>query len=402
MSSSTPEIASRAAAANAGGRGDRRLFWQAVPTVAALAVCVLLAVPPVLDHLRAAALLIRFADEKAQGGLADFGRHAVAEEPAFVEAPSGRVPARIYRPVGVEDAPGVVLVHGVHRLGIEEPRLQRFARAIAASGVIVLTPEVAEIADYRVDPRSIETIGAAAETLERRLPAGHPPGVMGMSFAGGLSLLAASDPRFAPHIGFVVAVGAHDDLARVSRFFATDLVEPPEGPPTHLKAHPYGALVLIYGRADRFFPPEDVDAARDAIRLWLWEEHDEARARAEALSPASRAKVKLLFDGQIDEVAPEMLAEIGRDGAAMATVSPHGHLAGLKVPVFLLHGAGDTVIPAAETEWIAREVPPSTLRSALVSPALVHVELGSGTPASEKWALVHFMARVLEETESGG
>ena len=43
-----------------------------------------------------------------------------------------------------------------------------------------------------------------------------------MSFAGGLSLLAAADPRFAEDVGFVVAVGAHHDLARVSRFFATD------------------------------------------------------------------------------------------------------------------------------------------------------------------------------------
>ena len=86
----------------------------------------------------------------------------------------------------------------------------------------------------------------------------------------------------------------------------------------------------------------------------------------------------------------------------MGLVSPRGHLAGLGVPVFLLHGAGDTVIPSAETEWIAREVPPSMLRSALVSPALVHVEMGPGTPLGQQWELVHFMARVLEEAEATG
>ena len=34
--------------------------------------------------------------------------------------------------------PGVVVVHGVHWKGIDEPRLQRFAATIAASGVAVI------------------------------------------------------------------------------------------------------------------------------------------------------------------------------------------------------------------------------------------------------------------------
>jgi dienelactone hydrolase len=363
--------------------------------LAALALALGLAYRPAVAHLRSAALLLHFADEHATGRLADFGRHPITEEPATVETGHGPARARFYLPEGVSDPPGVVLVHGVHRLGIEEPRLQRFARAVAASGLVVLTPEVEEIADYRVDPRSIDTIGAAAAALQQRT--GGRPGVMGMSFAGGLSLLAAADPRFAAHIGFVVSIGGHDDLARVSRFFATSQVERPDGSTTPLAAHGYGALVLVYGRAERFFPPEDVPAARDALRLWLWDDRDAARTRAEALSPASWAKLDVLFEGPMDLVAPEMLEEIERSRGEMTTVSPRGHLAGMTVPVFLLHGAGDTVIPAAETEWIAAEVPPSMLRSALVSRALVHVELGSDTPLSQKWELVHFMAGILEE-----
>jgi dienelactone hydrolase len=369
---------------------------------AALLVFVLfaaLAVRPVSATLRAASLLARFADEHASGALVDLGRHEVREEPATVETSRGPARARLYLPEGAADAPGVVLVHGVHRLGIDEPRLVRFARAVASSGVVVLTPEVQEIADYRVDPASIETIGAAARTLRARLGTGKA-GVMGMSFAGGLALLAAADPRFADEIGFVVAVGAHADLARVSRFFATDAVEAPDGSRVPMHAHGYGALVMIYGNADRFFPAGDVDAAKDAIRLWLWDDHDAARARAEALGPEAWAKVDALFDGRIDLVAPELLAETERDHEAMERVSPHGKLGGVRAPVFLLHGAGDTVIPAAETAWLAAEVPADLLREALVSPAIVHVEMDAGTSASDEWALVRFMARVLEEADA--
>jgi dienelactone hydrolase len=372
---------------------SRRLRLASIPVVIALAAALL--VGPVVSHLRAASLLLRFADEHAQGGIADLGRHEVDEEAATVESPNGPVKARLYRPRGVADPPGIVLLHGVHRLSIAEPRLVRFARAVSATGVLVLTPEIKEIADYRVDPRSIDTIGAAAASLAART--GGRPGVMGMSFAGGLALLAAADPRFAESIGFVVAIGAHDDLARVSRFFATNEAPRPDGPPLHLQAHGYGTLVLVYQRAERFFPAEDVAAARDVIRLWLWDDRDAARARMKDLGAPARAKMDLILDGPMEKLAPEVLSVVDQDAQAMTTVSPRGHLSALKVPVFLLHGAGDTVIPASETEWIAREVPPDLVRNVLVSPALVHVELGPGTPASQKWDLVHFMAGVLTE-----
>jgi len=372
--------------------------------LAAFLLALEIGLAPVAAHVRAASLLLRFADEHATGGLAGLGRHAVDEELLDFETVNGPARGRIYRPRGVSAAPSsvgsVVLVHGVHRLGIEEPRLTRFARALASSGLVVLTPQVEEIADYRVDPRSIDTIGAAAAALDART--GGRAGVMGMSFAGGLSLLAAADPRYAAGIGFVVAIGGHHDLARVSRFFATNQIDRPDGSTTHLEAHGYGALVLIYGRIERFFSAEDAPAARDAIRLWLWDDRPAARLRAEALSPEGKATMAIVLDGRADQLAPEMLAVIERDRAGMGQVSPRGHLAGMGVPVFLLHGAGDTVIPSAETEWIAREVPPAMLRSALVSPALVHVELGPGTPAGQQWDIVHFMAGVLEEAEATG
>ncbi len=366
-----------------------------VAALLALALVVLM-IRPTRAHVRAASLLVRFADAGATGALAAYDNHAVVESDVSVPLAQGETRGRIYTPVGVSDPPGLVLLHGVHRLGIDEPRLQRFARAIAAAGVEVLTPEIREIADYRVDPRSIDTIGAAAASLRARLGRGRV-GVMGMSFAGGLSLLAAADPRFENDIGFVVAIGAHDDLGRVIRFFATDTIVQPDGVTVNLKAHEYGALVMIYGNAERFFPAADLDAARDALRLRLWEQPEAARERARALGPGSRELVEALFEGRLDAVRPALLAAIEPGRETLGRVSPHGHLASIHVPVFLLHGKGDTVIPAAETLWLAAEVPPDELRAVVISPAIVHVEIQGHPPLIEQWELVHFMAGVLAE-----
>ena len=345
----------------------------------ALAVGLLLALAvlwrPASAHLRAASFLVRFTDPDAHSLLTDTRRHAVAEQ-SFTLA-GGR--ARLYLPADVPlaDAPGVVVVHGVHCKGIDEPRLQRFARTMAATGVVALTPEVAELCDYRVDPTSIDTIGEAARALSERL-GGRRVGVLGMSFAGGLSLIAATDPRYAPSFAFVVTVGAHDDLGRVLRFFTTSEAPRPDGTTVHLQAHAYGPAVVLYSHVEDFFPQADVETARDALRAWLHEDFDGARARALPLSPEAAATMERVFDRDSAALAPALRAEIERLEPTFAAVSPDAHLAGVHVPVYLLHGAGDSVIPSTETEWLAHDAPPAMVRGVLVSRAIEHVELESG------------------------
>jgi acetyl esterase/lipase len=344
--------------------------------VFALAALAVLLVRPASHHARAAGLLVSFSDPDAKA--------EVLEDRFLMDG----VPARVYRPVGIAEgeAPGVVLVHGVHHLGIDEPRLERFARSICAAGVVVLSPEIAELSDYRVAPASIETVGRAVRVLERRLGK-KKVGLMGVSFGGGLSLLTAADPRFRDEIAFVVAVGAHSDLARVSTFFAADP-----------KAHEYGATVLVYTHASEFFPPSDVPVAREALRLWLHESRDDARRAAAELSPSSREKVEKLFAADLASLRPELLAAIARLRDPMAEMSPHGRLGDLRANVYLLHGEGDKVIPASETLELAKDVPLARLRAVLVTPAIQHVELKGPTPM-DKWDLVHFMGRVLGEAE---
>jgi dienelactone hydrolase len=361
--------------------------------LAAIVLSIGVLVRPIEAHVRAASLLTRFS----AGG--DNKSARVREDAFTFEGARGKVRTRIYTPIDVRDAPGIVMVHGVHRLGIDEPRLIRFARTIAESGVTVMTPDIDELRDYHVDPRSIDTIGESAHAFREKLS--QPKiGIMGMSFAGGLAILAAADPRYAPDIGFVVSVGGHDDLARVSRFFATNRVETFDGKKSDFKAHEYGPLVLVYSRIDDFFAPQDTTVAKDALRLWLWEDRDAARVRAKDLSRVAKEKMDALFDGHIDRVAPEILAEIERRGDVMSKVSPHGHLENLTVPIFLLHGSGDSVIPATEAMWLAHDVPKNRLFDVLVSAAIQHVELEGKPSFWDQLALVHFMAEVLEQADA--
>lgn len=371
--------------------------------ISALILIALLVSPAALffgggrEYLRADALLERIADGHGDGRLADYDRHPVDEVDTTIPGSQGATPGRLYIPREVSSPPAMVIVHGIHRLGIHEPRLMAFSQAISASGILVLTPELKDIADYRITEQSIDEIGAAAHLLHERT--GEKVGIMGLSFSGGLSLLAASNPKYSGDIGFVVSIGGHHDLARVSEFLATDKIPRPDGTVEELKAHEYGALVLVYSHPEDFFSSSDVDLARQAVRLQLWEKPDEARAAASRMTPAGRAKIELLLAHKKDALADELLASVRKHAAEMARVSPHGNLAGLHAPALLLHGFGDTVIPTSETLWLEREVPQPFMRAALITPLLSHVDVAKNATVTDKLALVRFIAAMLDEAD---
>lgn len=308
------------------------------------------------------------------------------------------VPARMYHAARGANAPGIVLCHGIHRLGIDEPRLGRFSRALATSGINVLTPRIDALTDYRIDAASVPTIDVAARALATRLGRSRV-GVMGFSFAGGLALVAASRPDTSRAIGLVVAVGAHDELARVTRFFGSGQTTTPDGRPFTMTPHEYGPLVLAYGAASEFFDEVDVPIARDAMRLKLWEKHDEAKREAEKLSPPGRERWEQLVSGNRAAVAPILERLAARHEATFRAASPHGKLADVRVPVFLLHGAGDSVIPPSETLWLASQVGPERLRDSLVSPIIQHVELHGEPSLLDRFRIVHFLSGVLTELD---
>lgn len=359
--------------------------------------CLLLvALPPAERTLRASALLLRMGSHGPPSGLAAYNLASFEESRGELVTPRGAVRTRTYRPTGRQDAPALVLLHGLHRLGVDEPRLQGFARAIASSGVLVHTPEIAELIDYRVEASSVETIGEAAKQAGA-LAGRSRVGVMGFSFAGGLALLAAADPRYQEAIGFTVAVGGHHDLERVARFFIEDRIPTVDGGELAMKAHDYGLLVLLYGATRDFFSAEDTPGAHEALRLWLAGDRDGARKAAEGLSAPGKQKMEKVFAERGAELADEVRGVLAGKKEGMAAVSPRDQLRGVSGGVYLLHGAGDNVIPPSEALWLARSVPPSRLRAVLVSPAIQHVELQGKPSWLEQARVVSFMTSLLDE-----
>jgi dienelactone hydrolase len=350
---------------------------------------------PISRRVRAGFLLLALS---AQHGKGETPKAALplVEQDVSLPGRDGPIRARIYRRADLGRAPGLVISHGVHYRGIDERRLVPFARELARSGRVVLTPELRDLTDYRITPQGVGIISDAVLWLsrQRQLVSDEKVGMMGFSFAGGLSLVAASRPELEGKVEWVTSVGGHHDLRRVLHFLVSNEIETPTGI-VHEKAHEYGLVVVLYGNIEHFVDAPDRETLRDALRLWLHEDRSAAVARASQRTTESGERLFwLLENGELQTLRPELERLVAEHRDELAALSPRGKLADIAAPVYLLHGSADSVIPPSETEWADQELRDAP-HQALVSPLLEHVEVSKSAALAQQLALVDFMSRLM-------
>lgn len=372
----------------------RALRWIAVGAAAAACVGAAAWGPSVL---RAAVLLAASVGLYDTGGLPEVLSHPVRVEPESIALPRGQLRSSKYTPIGVQRPPVAMLVHGAHPRGIDEPRLVAFARALAAAGLEVHTPELPELLAFQLTPRLVQDMSACAARLSRT--SGRRVGAFGVSFAGGLLLLAGADEPGAGALDYVVALGAYADLRRLARHYAGESIMAPDGRRVDDRLDPYGARILATAYAEDLFARHEAEEARRALRLHLAERYrDSAQVRA-GLSPAAQARLDEVLKSPSAALRARLRAIVQQHAAALAAVSPAGRLRPLRVPVFLLHGRADPIIPSVESEWLAREVPEDALERVLITPVLRHAETQGAPALIESVRLAVFIAAVLREAE---
>ena len=373
--------------------------------VALIAVPVALAVSAYAahDYFEATAFVIRAA------GMQGFARRAaaleaeqVAESPASLRWRGGELRGRTYIPADISGRP-ILLVPGVHAGGIDEPRLINFAREIAATGHPVTTAELPDLIRYQMSPRTTDMIedGAdwvAAQWRDRMPPDRQAVGLMGISFAGGLAVVAAS--RMNDRAAWVLSFGGHGDLPRTLRYLCTG--QQPDGsmrPP-----HDYGVVIILLGVADRLVPPDQAEPLREAVRTFLRASHldmvdkakgalefERARTLGAQLPEPARTLMGWVNERNVAQLGPALLPHVAAMGGDLS-LSPERNPPP-RAPVYLLHGADDNVIPAAESAVLAADLRTRGARVVqLASPLITHAEVDHPPGAVEIWRLIRFWA----------
>jgi hypothetical protein len=347
----------------------------------------------------------------------------VAESIKQIPTRHGPVDVRMYRPTVNATRRTVTLVPGVHMDGIREPRLVGMAEDLAASGFSVMTVSTPDLQRFQITPRSTDIIEDAATWLAANEPTSDGKvGMLGISFSGGLSLVAAGRAGLRDKVSFVMSFGGHGDLSRVMTYLCSG--NAPAMPPlgdaaadvagaehiTIKPPHDYGVAVALLSFADRVVPAAQVEPLRGGIMTFMTASSldmvDKARAATEftrarelatALLEPARTLMNYVNDRAVDKLGPVLLPVIEKidDPVALAALSPE-RATPPAAPVFLLHGAEDNVIPSVETVLLAQYYRGKTPVRAVLSGLITHAEVDKSAAATEVWRLVGFWKELME------
>ena len=320
--------------------------------------------------------------------------YTVAETERLVRVPVAHtsIRARVYAPLRTSRQT-VLLVSGLHPAGIDEPRLMALARELAKTNVTVVIPEIPELRQFDITPALTDRIEEAAVWLATEsgmAPTGRI-GLMGVSFSGGLSLVAAGRPSLRNHVSYVLSFGGHDDLPRVLRYLCTGIEAAPGGataaPYTTAprSPHDYGVAIILLGIADRLVPPDQAAALRAGGRRFLWasaldqvdkpqaeREFAALRVLARDLPEPSRTLLEYVNNRDVARLGPRLLPYIAFYGDAPALSASRSPKP--SAPVFLLHGRDDNVIPAVESKYLAARLRGQTSVRLLVTDLISHAD----------------------------
>lgn len=268
----------------------------------------------------------------------------------------------VYRPMDRDVVGSLLVVPGLHYAGPLDPRMDRFARVLAASGIFVLAPRLPDFTALILDRRVFDDTLRAWKTLESLpdRPAGRP-GVFSISFGSLPSLWLASASSAASSVGSLIVFGGYADFGDTLRFCLHGRPgaahDPLNRPVVFMNLMPY-----LEGRPDE---PHELFAAlrRYVEATWgkpemkvdgCWQ--DVAREIGKGLSTEFVAMYNMAtgLDRDTEGLVDRALVQAA-DG--FSWLDPRPLLPRVACPVDLIHGADDDVIPYEHAWTLAGGLP---------------------------------------------
>ena len=297
-------------------------------------------------------------------------------------------PGNLYLPPSfavddLSEAAGMVLVPGASPGGKDEPLLIAFAKILAASGYIVLVPDLPGLRDQQVSPSHADDIADAANYLSGRL-GNKKVAVAAISYAVGPAVIATTLPEGARSIAFILGIGGYYDATAATIYITTGNIRDADGVWQVRTPNAYGKWVFVWSNLGRIASPADRALLDTLVRRKFDDPNAPVDDLVVSLGPEGQAVWALLANTDPARV-PELIGTLPqriRDALAGLDLAQRD-LSGVQAELLLVHGADDPILPPEGSIALAAAVPHSRL---YLIDALTHVEL-SLRSLDDAWAL---------------
>lgn len=277
-----------------------------------------------------------------------------------VKIPHGErtIAADLYFLANGKKRAAILLTHGIIEAGKDDPRLIRFAHALARTGFAVLVPELRGMKSLKVVMSDVDDIVASFRYLTalHDLVDEKKAGLLGFSYAAGPTLMAAATPEVRKQVKFVASFGGYYDPVNVIRFITTGHYEYGKERGV-LKPEPYGKWIFFINNLDYVESPKDRSLLEKIFTLEQEGKKEKIKPYLEQLSPQGAALYQLLInpdprrvEALVEKIDPRVRGYLEK--LSMAPVIPS-----IQAYLIIGHGSTDPLIPYTESLRLADAAP---------------------------------------------
>ena len=289
--------------------------------------------------------------------------------------------ADVYRPASGSrrsHRPGIVLNHGVAAGGMNDLRLTNFADALARAGYVALVPEFINLKEFRVRPSDVGEMVSSYEYLER-LPDVNPDrvGFFGFSYAGGIAMLAANDPRISERVRFCFLLGSYYDLRSIVTYATTGYYLE-DGEWVYMKPRHTGKWAVLRNSLRLVGDDTDRRLLSRIANSKLEDDTCDVSASADSLGEEGALLYELMMNGDpdaaagiIDRLSPGILGYFDE-------LSMPGNMENVTARLIIVHGRDDNLMPYTESILLAENAPPKAIAELRILESIQHVDLEFG------------------------
>ncbi|MFO0611249.1 MAG: hypothetical protein U0414_01580 [Polyangiaceae bacterium] len=315
------------------------------------------------------------------GPLAPEGKPAHVSR-AEITIPGGARALRAYVHVPIAAPKGVyLLLPGLHYLGPDDTRLDRFASVLAAAGFVVVAPFFPDAIELLLAPTMFTDAETAlhfaiAEAERRSLP---PPALFSISFGSILALHLAAHPEFRGRASRGLLFGGFAELFPAVEYAVTGRALYQDSA-LRAKRDPLNSPVVFMNLLPHLALPAGADREL-LLRAWRTMVHRTWGRTELKLDGARDPHAHAIARGLPDElrlpflrgcgVAPGSFGwlkeGIAAAGDAMTRFDAGDRPARVHTPLTLVHGRDDDVIPYFESLKIAERLPPEMRRRTCIT-----------------------------------
>lgn len=271
---------------------------------------------------------------------------------------AGTITADLYFLPNGRKRGAILLTHGIIEAGKDDPRLIRFAHALARTGFAVLVPELKGMKSLKVLMSDVEDIVVSFRYLAalHDLVDEEKVGLLGFSYAAGPTLMSAANPEIRKRVKFVASFGGYYDPINVIRFITTGYYEYGEERGV-LKPEPYGKWVFFINNLDYVESLKDRSLLEKIFTLEQEGKREKIKPYSEQLSPQGASLYELLInhdprrvEALVEKIDPRVRGYLEK--LSMAPVMPS-----IQAYLIIGHGTTDPLIPYTESLRLADAAP---------------------------------------------